>query len=109
MVAKSVFKVISVNETKIASIGVQSSPKFWIQKGGTKFSNLVWGKKRGEPKFFQNPRGEPKPYTLCQYKYKRGKILRKMLSGAIVLLMRAKTNAQFFRLIARSEISKMVL
>ena len=32
--------------------------------GGTNFSSLGWGKKGEEPKFSQNPSGEPKPYIL---------------------------------------------
>ena len=36
-------------------------------KGGNQFFKFDVGKKKGESKFFQNPRGEPKPYTLWQY------------------------------------------
>ena len=55
MVVKSVFTAISLCKTKIGAQNVVQ--KFQIQKGGTNFSILGWGKNRGEPKLFQNPTG----------------------------------------------------
>ena len=57
----------TVYKTKTVEIGV---PKFlqnfgYKREGGKQFFKFGVGKKRGEPKFFQNLRGEPKPYTLC--------------------------------------------
>ena len=53
MVVKSVFTVISVNKTKIAYIGAQKVLRnFGYKRGGTKFSNLGWGKKKGGTKIF---------------------------------------------------------
>ena len=40
--------------------------KFRGQKMGTNFSSSGWEKKGG-PKFFQNPRGKIKPYSLWQW------------------------------------------
>jgi len=48
--------------------------EIWIQKGGTNFSSLMWGKKRGESKFFQNPRGGTKAlHTMAIFQQKTNK------------------------------------
>ena len=66
MVVKSVFTVISVCKTKLLKLARKKFSEILDTKGGNQFFKFGAGeKKRGEPKFFQNPRGGPKSYTLC--------------------------------------------
>jgi len=74
MVVKSIFAVISIYNTKINWLQLArkkfpeiSDTKGGNTKGGNQFFKFGVVKKKGELKFFQNPRGEPKPYTLCTY------------------------------------------
>ena len=49
---------------KLLRLAHKSFSEILDTKGGNQFFKFGMGKKRGEPKFFQNLRGEPKPYTL---------------------------------------------
>ena len=67
MVVKSVFTVISTKTTIIFRFSMQKVFQNFEYKRGEPIFQVWVGKKRGGPKFFQNPRGGTKALHTMKY------------------------------------------